>query len=377
MEIHDVEAIPIDLPVVEPFEIGFWGHIEELPTNIIKITTDDGTVGYGEAPSYAGFLDYAGESHLTDKIILEEYMRDALIGEDPRDIERIYERMNTVASNNWLLKSGIDMALYDVVGKALNVPAYHLLGGLTREEQPVSKSIFFVSPEEGADQARQWIHEDGAQIVKIKVGRGIETDAALVHAVREAVGDEVDIRIDANQGYEVKEAIRAYKAIQDADITFFEQPTDRDDYQGMATITEEIDVPVMADESVDTPDDVKRIAHTGAADLLSVGVFKGGMTLSKRMIIAADVMDIECYLGATYGTSLGTAASVHLTAALKNVTYGNETIGSIILEEGITENEWKDIFRWENGYIRPPDAPGLGVDLDEDKLEGFSADWRV
>lgn len=377
MRITEVETIPVDLPVVEPFEIGFWGYIEELPTNIVKITTDDGTVGYGEAPSYKGFLDYAGESYLTDKIILEEYIREALVGENPLDIERLYEKMNTVTSGNWLIKSAVDMALYDVAGKALNVPAYTLLGGLTRERQPVSRSVFFVSPEEGARDAKKWIHEVGANIVKVKVGRDVETDAELVHAVRDAVGDEIDIRIDANQGYSVKEAIRAYEEMKDANLTFFEQPTDRDDYEGMATITNEIDIPVMADESVDTPDDVKRIANIRAADLLSIGVFKGGMTLPKRMITAADVMGLECYLGATYGTAIGTAASVHLTASLKNVTYGNETIGSLILEEDIVEGDWKDIFGWEDGYIRPPDKPGLGVELDEAMIEKYSADWEV
>lgn len=377
MEIEHVETIPVNLQVIEPFEIGFWGEIEALPTNIVKITTDDGTTGYGEAPSYPGFLGYAGDSHLTDKVVLEEHLQGILVGEDPRRIEYLYRRMDELVTGNWLLKSAVDMALYDLVGKLLDVPAYDLLGGLTRERQPLSNSIFFVPVEQGVDEAKHWIHEEGAQIIKVKVGRGVEVDAELVLAIRDAVGPDVDLRVDANQEYGVKEAIRAYDAFREADITFFEQPTDRDDYAGMARITDAVDVPVMADESVDTPNDVKRIAETGAADLLSVGVFKGGMTLAKRMIIGAEVLDLPCYLGATYGTAIGTAASVHLTASLSNVTYGNETIGSLVLEEDVVEGDWRDIFAWEDGHLRPPDGPGLGVEVDRDKLDRYRANWEV
>lgn len=374
-KIDAVETIQVDLPVAEPFEIGFWGQIEHIPTNVVKITTETGIEGIGEAPSYPGFLSYAGDSHLTDKLVLEEYLRPVLVGENPIDIERLFDRMNDVVSDNWLIKSAVDMALYDVAGRVLDVPAHTLLGGLTRERQQVSNSIFYDSIEEGVARAEQWIHDEGATVVKVKVGRGVDTDAELVRAVREAVGDEVDIRIDANQQYGVDEAIRAYRAMDDLDLTFFEQPTSRDDYRGMARITDRLEVPIMADESVDTPEDVQRIANTGAADLLSVGVFKGGMTLPKRMITGAGVMGMECYLGATYGTSIGTAASVHLTASLPNVTYGNETVGPLILDGDIVKGEWKDVFDWDDGTIRPPDAPGLGVELDEQKARKFAADW--
>lgn len=375
IKIVNAESFTLNIPLKRVLDMAFWGKIKDLPINIIKITTDQDITGYGEVPRLIpGDLLYAGESHETDKKIFDRYISRALIGENPINIERIFEKMNSVVSFNWSLKAGVDMAVHDAAGKSLNVPAYDLLGGKYRDNFPISISVTHMSYEEGRRRAKEWV-DQGWKIIKIKVGRkNPKEDIEMVRQVRETIGDDISLRVDANQGYGVKTAIRTIKQMEKYDLTFAEQPTKMYDLEGMARITKSVDIPVMADESVNTLLDVHNIIRLGSADLLSIGTYKGGITLPRKMIIAAEASGLECYIGGTYGTQLGTAASAHLAVATKNVTYGCEALGPYYLAEDIVKGDMFENFSFKDGCMTPPDKPGLGVEIDEEKMKKYLID---
>ena len=260
MKITHVEAIPVRVPRPQPFQSSLGTH-QASENAIVLIHTDAGLTGLGEASSIWDRRG-RGESEAINGLLAE-----VLCGLDPRRIRQIADRMDRALHRSFPAKAGIEMALYDLVGKACGVPVYQLLGGLVRDRVLLSHSLSMGDPEAIAAQAQSLVAE-GYKTLKAKIGRDIRADLAVLAAVRRAIGDEIVLRVDANMGWSsAKEAVRHIEAIADFDLELVEQPLAADNLEGLRFVRERVSLPIMADESVWTPADALNCIRHQAVDV--------------------------------------------------------------------------------------------------------------
>jgi L-alanine-DL-glutamate epimerase-like enolase superfamily enzyme len=269
---------------------------------------------------------------------------------------------------NYGAKAAIEMALFDITGKHFQVPLYDLLGGKVREKLPLSRSASQSDIEKDVDEVRGFITE-GYRIIKVKVGiLSIKQDIERVVTIRETVGSEVSLRADANQGWSVPDTLTFIHEVEESKLDFLEQPIPKWNLDGLAYLRSTSPIPIMADEAVTTEHDVLEIAKRRAADYISIKVIKcGGIMRATRIVSIADSAGIQCYLGSQIETSVGTSAGLHFALATNSFTHGGEIYGPRFFVEDIA----KKPMRIEDGYIYPTNEPGLGVELDQDKMKEF------
>lgn len=381
MRIERISATTVTLPGRRLHPMAFGG--ERLGRYVIvEVETDDGLVGLGEAtvlPQWGGDHGrYYGETPQTTVEVVEQVLAPVLVGEDPRDLERAHETMNRALKGYPYAKAAIDVALHDLTGKAYGVPVYQLLGGLARRAVPIAHSLGILDLETMRSEAATAV-EDGIRTIKVKVGLDPERDVAAVSAVREVVGGDVEIVVDANQGYPTpKIAIRTLRRLEEYGIRYIEQPVEG--LRQLAQVSAAVDTPVMADESAWTAYDVLEIARTGAADLISLYTTKpGGLNPAKKAAAVAEAAGLPCNVNGSAETGVGNAANLHLAASTRCVseacvipitTVAGRAQTSVA---GIfyTDDLLADPFRFEDGCLVVPDGPGLGVELDREKLEHY------
>jgi muconate cycloisomerase len=384
MKITKIETIPIRLPTRRVHQ---WASLT-TPIGvyvILKLYTDQGLVGLGEAPVLKDWGGdhgkYFGETPQTTVHIINDILAPALKGQDPRRFEAVHGIMDKAVKGYPYCKAAIDTALYDVAGKALGVPAYQLLGGLFRERIPVAHSLGLMEIEKAVDEARQ-VTTEGVKTIKLKGGVEPRRDVDLVERIRSAVGPEIKICVDANQGYaSPKIAVQITKAMAEHDLLYMEQPVEGIDR--MAEVARRVDTLIMADESAWTPQDVLEIARKGAADAISIYTTKpGGMFKAKQVAAVAQAAGLPCNVNGSVETGVGNAANIHLAASTGVVTYGCVVPVSTPKEKskkGVAGIYYSDDiitepFAFDNGDIIAPTKPGLGVELDEDKLKHYRID---
>jgi muconate cycloisomerase len=274
-------------------------------------------------------------------------------------------------------KAAVDMAIYDIVGKHLNVPVYDLLGGCFKDKIPIANSIGIMEKEMAVKEAKEVVDE-GVKTIKIKVfmpGRDPEADVEIVRVVRDAVGDKIDITIDANQGWSTQVAIKTIKKMEKYNLRFVEQPVRG--LRNMARVVAEVETPIMADESAWTQYDILEIADKKAADMISLYTTKpGGLFNAKKAASVAETAGLPCNLNGSIETGVGNAANIHLAASTEIVTEacvipvttikGREQ--AKIANVYYTDDIIKDPFKYEDGCLCVPRKPGLGIELDEEKM---------
>ena len=362
MKITDVQAIPIEIPTS-----GLKSALGVKPTlqyGVVVVSTDDEVEGFGEISMIwdgNGFL----QCHFVNEIF-----RPALLGEDPTAINRCLRMLDTRIERGWPARAAVEMALFDIAGKVLNTPVYNLLGGRARESIVLSHSIAIDLPADMARVAARYV-EDGFSCVKVKVGLDPDDDVRAVAEIREAIGPETVLRVDANMGWRTaKDAIRAIRRMEPYNLHSVEQPIPPGDLAALRLIRESVDVPIMVDESVWGPRDAFEVLSAGAADMINVYVAEsGGLTNASLIFRMAEAVGVPCLIGAMPELGIGTAAAVHLGVAMTNLNDPCDACGVIYHIAEIT-NERLDVH---DGRIWPPSAPGLGVTLDRKALERYRA----
>jgi muconate cycloisomerase len=293
-----------------------------------------------------------------------------LIGEDPTQIERVIRLMNRTVANNPFTKAGIEIALWDILGKVAGLPVYRLLGGAVRDFVTTKFSVSGLEPAKAAEVAA-WAVAQGFRTMKVKVGIDPDQDVARVRAVREAIGPDIRLGVDANGGWVPRVAIQTIRRLYPYNIFFAEQPVADLDIAWLADVRSQVEVPVMADESVYSLQDAMSIVRASAADILSVYVGKGGGISAARKIAAvAEAAGIVCTVGSNLELGVASAAMIHL--AMATPTIAAEEFPCDILTPFFYETDLLvESLPITAGSARPSDRPGLGVELDEAQLRRY------
>jgi len=330
---------------------------------IVRIATDEGVVGIGEAATDIGFF---GETVEAVDAAINKYLGPGLIGMDPFDRDAITTQIAGHAGWIPCARSGIDLALHDLLGKALNVPVSSLIGGRNKDRVLVALEIPRGSPEEMAEHAREYVGQ-GIRALKPKIGMSTgEADARRLKAIRDAVGDDVSIRADANQGYSPKEAIKLCRKAEELGVglELLEQPVSRWDLDGMAEVKNAVDTLIEADESAFSPQDVINIVKRGAADVINIKVAKaGGLYNAKKIAGIAEAADLKCVIGTEWGLGLKMAAKLHLAASTSNILDAVEFTELMLHDSLLAEP-----LSLKDGFLPVPKKPGLGVELDDQRV---------
>lgn len=363
MRITDVQTVPISVPS-RPVKSSL-GTFNTHDYGIVIVNTDEDVSGIGEIS-----MLWDGTGHMQCHYV-SQYFGPLLVGEDPTAINRCLRKMDTVVEAAWPARAAVEMALYDISGKILDTPVYNLLGGRSRETIVLSRSIYMAPPEEMAKEAAEAIYE-GYECVKVKVGRSSEADLDRVAAVREAIGAGAILRIDANMGWGTpKVAIRNIKMLEPYDLHSVEQPLPPGSISDLRLIRESVATPVMVDESLWGPQDAWEILCAKAADFLNVYVAEsGGLTNASLIFRMAETAGVPCVIGSMPELGVGTAAALHLGAAMTNLNDPADACGTSYHDVDVIQEE----FEIRNGKIAPPDGAGLGVTLDDDAIQRYRVD---
>lgn len=352
MKIAKVDTFEVEMPPADPSWRLALGVISRVDALFIKITTDDGIEGWGStAPPW-----FQGETVGGVRAVIEGLFVPYLIGKDPTNIEKIMADLEGVILWNRWAKTAIEVALYDITGKALQVPVYRLLGGLVREEVPVMRIVPIKEPKEAAARCLELVGE-GYKYLKIKISGEPNKDIEMVREIRKAVGEEVVLTLDANQSYKPAAAVNMIRRMEDYDIFLVEQPVRYDDWDGLATVTRAVDCLVEADESAKTPSDVFRLAAARAAGSFCLKITKmGGIGNVKKAAAICDAANVFCRVGMAPGGRIMSAANMHLIASTPNLPFAAE-VGEFLMSlkdpsEGVEVTK---------GLLKVPSGPGLGV----------------
>lgn len=370
MKISHIETIPVRVPIDQQLAIqGSRGSHTESPFVLVKVHKDEGVIGFGEVSCTP---IWSGEDQTTAVHCITAYLAPLLIGEDPTAIERLTLRMHRGIAGHPFTKAGVEIALWDVLGKIAGLPLYRLFGGPVRDTVPTKFSVSGREPDRAAEIA-VWAVEQGFRTLKIKVGIEPEQDVARVRAVRAAVGPDIRLAIDANGGWSPRTAIQTIRRLADHDLIFAEQPVAPFDVAWMAEVRRQVEVPIMADESVAAPQDAMALVQASAADVLSVYVGKGGLGVARKIAAIAEAAGIVCTVGSNLELGIGSAAMIHLalaTLAIDAEAFPCDIIGPLFYESDILAEP----LPVQAGIARAPSGPGLGVALDERKVKRYRTD---
>lgn len=330
---------------------------------LVRVKDDMGREGLGEASVTA---IWSGETQAGVIALVKEYLAPLLVGADPFDLEWIARRMERTAFANSFARAALEMALLDLQGKILNVPVYKLLGGRDPEARGIRLKFVVgaVEPDVAAARARR-MTDAGWTCIKVKVGRHEHprVDLERLRAVRDAIGPNVMLTVDANGGYTVDQAVWAAKRMEAVGVTLFEQPTRRGDHRAMAAVRRKSEIPIMADESVFTPQDALEVIRHDAADVLSLYPGKhAGIRETQQIAKLAEAAGVVCTIGSNLEREVATAAMAHVTTCTANLRcerFPGDLIGPLYYTEALTKTR----LRYEVDRLFVPEGPGLGIEL--------------
>jgi len=382
MKITGMETLRVGLPLRRPHRMASGLDIELGKYVIVKVSTDEGITGLGEAPALkewgGDYGMYFGETSQTVTHVVRDILSRVLAGQDPFRIEHAHALMDRAIKGHFYAKAAVDFALYDIMGKALKTPAYNLLGGLYREKIPMAHSIGIMPAKDGVEEVRQ-VLDEGIKTIKLKVGLDSDRDVTIVREVRKAVGPKIAITVDGNEGYATpNDAIRFLRRIEEYDVLFCEQPVAGLD--ALARVARGSTIPLMADESAWTSQDILRILEKRAAEVISLYPTKpGGLFRAKQAAAVIEAGGLTCNVNGSAEMGVANAVNLHLSASTRVAFHAcvypitnllgreqTKVAGRFYQDDIITEP-----FKYEDGYLYVPQGPGLGIELDEEKVNKY------
>jgi L-alanine-DL-glutamate epimerase-like enolase superfamily enzyme len=361
MKIQHVEAFLVEVPQKYPIAPYSSRYRPQSSTKsvLVRVEADDGTVGWGETPQR-----YLGEQ-LSSRGSTDE-LRGQIIGRDPRDISALYGDWGLDGEH---LQSAVEMACWDILGKSCGQPLYRLLGGACRRQIELAACMGIRPPHEAAEIARLYV-EMGFTTLKTKAGRDPQEDLTMVRAIRDAVGDRLQLRIDPNTGYEPDVCLQLAKDLEPYNLQYFEQPMPERCLEDSARIRKLTSTPLALNESVTTLAEVRRILELNAAAYLLPDTYQcGGLYASKLVAEVAESAGVPCIVHCAHDLGPKTAAMLHLAAATHNFPLANDCTYYGLVDDVLTQP-----FQIERGRLSVPEAPGLGIKVDLAKVRKYQMD---
>ncbi|HCR17233.1 MAG TPA: hypothetical protein DIU35_07095 [Candidatus Latescibacteria bacterium] len=365
MKVTSVKSRVLAIPNNEPYYYS-QGVGQGVNCVLVEVETDEGITGIGEACG-----DRSAEAIVE---VLRAAAR-AIEGHSPFDIEAFLHRFYRLGKWDDMRRfanqavAGVEMALWDIVGKACDQPVHRLFGGMVKERSSCFAFLQGNDPDKLAGDAKKW-HGQGFDVIYVKVGLGYDRDLAYVAAVREAVGKEAKIRVDANQAWQVGEAIHTLQALVPFQIDFAEQPVHWTNLEGMARIREAVPIPIAIDQGCFTEFEALRAIQTRAADVITVGLHEAGgiLGLKKVATVAAAGGLPICRHGVMGETGITTLASLQVLATIQNQVDGHQVMHQLLENDTIRPG----LLTFDQGHLDVPDRPGLGIELDLDMVDRYA-----
>lgn len=363
MKITQVEAIPFAIPYRKPLRFAS-GEVHVAEHVLVRVHTDDGIVGIAEAPPRP--FTY-GETQTGVIAVIEQIFAPQVVGASLLERELIQARLSRTVGNP-VAKSSVDMAIWDALGKSLDLQVTELLGGYT-DRMRVSHMLGFDDPAAMVAEAERMRDVYGITTFKVKVGRKpFRLDTAVVRALREGLGDEVELYVDGNRGWTASESARALHEMSDLGLTFAEELCPADDVLGRRWLVQQCRIPFIADESVVTPADVTREILGGSATAVSIKTARTGFSQSQRVHHLAEGLGLEIVMGNQIDGQLGSAASVAFGAAYRLTS---ERAGELSNFLDMSDDLLTEPLTIHDGELVVRPGAGLGVEIDPDKLARY------
>lgn len=352
-QLHAVRVRIPQTPPIAPYQSRYRASSHKVAL-LVRLETDTGLVGWGETPE-----DWINKSYEGTP---EELMRRQVLGRDPFDLEAWYAE-NTLGS---YLASGVEMALWDLIGHATRQPLYKLLGGAVRKDIELAACMGIRPYDEAKVIARQYL-EQGFSTLKTKAGRRAEEDLEMVRGIRDGAGDRLKLRIDPNMGYTPEVAFPLARDLERYHLEYFEQPMDKGLIGESARLRRQTKTPLALNESVTTPEAALQILQLGAADVLLPDTYQGGGILAVKKVAAlCEAAGVPCVFHCSHDLGLKTAAMLHVVASSPCFTLANDCTYYGLEDDIITP-----LHAIEKGHMRVPEGPGLGVTVDEKKVTKY------
>lgn len=353
MTIREVRTHRLSAPLHTPF-VTALRRATTVDTLVVEIVDADGRSGFGEAPEV---WSVTGASLAGSEACVRTQFAPRLVGRDPDDLVALCRDIQRVVTGNESAKAAVDIALHDLAARRLGVPLVRLLGGTTLAV-PTDVTLSAGEADALARAAKDRVGE-GFAVLKVKVGTQARGDVDRVRAIRAAVGPQVQIRLDANQGWTPREAVRVIRGIEDAglDVELVEQPVPRWDIEGLAWVSDRVDTPVLADEAVFGVRDLVEVIRRRAADMVNVKLAKsGGLGPARTLLGLAEAHEMGTIVGSMMEGPIGVGAAASLVAA-----YGTTAVSDLDAAWWLASSPISGGIWYESATVRLPDAPGLGV----------------
>lgn len=364
LRIVGVDILPVEVPRHGGFSLHRGDTPPTSPYTVVRIRTNEGVTGYGEGSTTVRSIHRVASDHLAE----------ILIGQDPFNLNAIHARLDATEMmcverlGHWnCIRCAVDVALHDIMGKWLDVPLHKLYGGRRRERVPVVKNVSVGEPQVAAEQAAE-LAEAGYRAIKMRVGTDPRVDVARVQAVRDVLGAEGRIYLDANQAWTAKNAVAIISRLRQWDIEAVEQPCAFWDLSAAATVVAGTDVPIVADEGLWTLADAQLLLSARAADVLCIYLGKcGGLTQALKIAAVAEAFGAGLVISERIPLGISEAAHCHLAAVVPNLPFACG-LGYDLNEHDLLATP----LDREGDCFVVPDGPGLGVSVDEDRLEFYA-----
>ena len=358
--ISQVEIYKLRIPLIEPFitSLAYETHVENV---IVVIRTEKGITGFGECSPY---MPVNGES-MDTCFAVGQYFAKLLKGKDALQLEQNLAAMDRLIYANSSIKSAFDIALHDIIGQHKQVPLYKLYNGKNNKELVTDYTVSLSDPEKMAADALK-IKNQGYPSIKVKLGATGKKDIERIKKIRDAVGDEIPLRIDANQGWNVKEAIETLTALEKYDVEHCEEPIARWNFMRLRKIKKNSPIPIMADESCGDAHDAERLIRLKACDMFNIKVGKaGGVFNAYEIVKLGDKAKMHMQVGAFLESRLGMTASAHLALCSKHIVHCDFDTPLMFSEDIVSGG----LTYHANGVMKVPDMPGLGASIEQGQLD--------
>lgn len=362
MKIESVDAIPFTIPLVAPTMFSHAG-ISAAEHVLIRVRTSEGIVGQAEAPARP--FTY-GESQESIVVAVRKWFEPALAGLDPFQRETARARLDWLAGNN-TVHGAVDMALWDVIGQACGQPVHRLLGGYTGSLR-VTHILFAAAPEAMADEAQQMRQRHGVATFKIKTGKDVQTDIRAMRALRSALGEAVDLYIDANQGWTTEEAIGLLPVMDECGITMLEEPTPARQPLARRRLAGKSSIPILGDETACQLGEIATQLLDNHAQMISIKTARTGFTESHKIVGLCESLGIGLVMGSQMDGMAGTLGTLAFGAAFRSTSRHPAELGYFMQ---LTDDILTEPLEVADGRLHTRDLPGVGIQIDEDKLKHY------